>query len=236
MKKMFSLVELLVVLAVIGILVSILMPTLGKSRRQAFRAVCAGNQKQMGYAVDMHTKDNDGYLPYAQRDGDLQPHVFWKRQLNAYLGGPTDKPLWSEWEDSIAQGAFVCPINDTGYTNHAAGGYAWNYVYLGTNTGFTGGGTTHRLPQKLLFMQSAAETTNIGDTSDYFKGTGQYWKAIRYSPPSVDSNEVGDRHFNGINRLWLDGHVSADRKAVVLAGKNGKSDYYHQKTKGESHW
>lgn len=61
MKK-FSLIELLVVVAIIGILASLLMPSLSKSRAQSRAAVCKNNLKQAGLALYMYAEDNNDSL------------------------------------------------------------------------------------------------------------------------------------------------------------------------------
>lgn len=63
MNKKFTLVELLVVIAIIGILASLLLPVLGKARETARNAQCVNNMKQLYYAVNMYTDDNDGRYP-----------------------------------------------------------------------------------------------------------------------------------------------------------------------------
>ena len=55
--------ELLIVVAIIGILVSILLPSLHKARRASERAVCMSNLKQIGVAMQLYFKDNDHYFP-----------------------------------------------------------------------------------------------------------------------------------------------------------------------------
>lgn len=62
MKK-FSLIELLVVVAIIGILASLLMPSLKKSRETARRAVCLSNMKQISVGMTLFSTDNDDDLP-----------------------------------------------------------------------------------------------------------------------------------------------------------------------------
>jgi prepilin-type N-terminal cleavage/methylation domain-containing protein len=60
----FTLVELLVVISIIALLLSILMPCLGRARDQAIRIVCASNQKQTGLALNLYTRDNGNFYPY----------------------------------------------------------------------------------------------------------------------------------------------------------------------------
>ena len=63
MKKHFTLIEVLVVVAIIGILASLLLPTLGKARQSARKALCINNLKQNGSLIYMYTDDNDQYSP-----------------------------------------------------------------------------------------------------------------------------------------------------------------------------
>lgn len=60
----FSLVELLVVLAVIGILAGILLPTLAKSRSRAQTIICLNNTRQLTLAWMMYSEDHSGLLAY----------------------------------------------------------------------------------------------------------------------------------------------------------------------------
>ena len=58
MKK-FTLLELMVVIAIIGILITMLMPSLSQAREKGRSAVCLSNYKQLGLLNFTFSNDND---------------------------------------------------------------------------------------------------------------------------------------------------------------------------------
>lgn len=61
----FTLVELLVVIGIIGLLISILLPSLNKAREQANSIKCQANLRQIGGLLSIYASENHGYLPPA---------------------------------------------------------------------------------------------------------------------------------------------------------------------------
>jgi len=61
--KAFTLIELLVVIAVIALLMAILLPVLGKVRKQAKGLACQASLRQWGITLHTYAAANDGKLP-----------------------------------------------------------------------------------------------------------------------------------------------------------------------------
>jgi prepilin-type N-terminal cleavage/methylation domain-containing protein len=73
----FTLVELLVVISIIALLVSILLPALGRAREQARRVVCAANLNQGMMCIRMYSFEENGRLPGVWPD-------YWYKLINLY--------------------------------------------------------------------------------------------------------------------------------------------------------
>lgn len=94
-RHAFTLVELLVVIAVMALLMGILIPVLGKARLRANEAVCAGNLRQISVALTAYAQSHaQGRYPLEQTEHN--PH----RSLLKILGAYRDQRLLD---------AFYCP-------------------------------------------------------------------------------------------------------------------------------
>lgn len=119
-RNAFSLVELLICIAVIAVLLAILLPLLSGAKEAGNKAVCASNLRQINVAFQLYVQDNKESLPrYAERPLETDwryggatfvgsralPILDGSRPVNRYLGGDVT--------DSMASGVnaalFHCP-------------------------------------------------------------------------------------------------------------------------------
>jgi prepilin-type N-terminal cleavage/methylation domain-containing protein/prepilin-type processing-associated H-X9-DG protein len=72
-KRAFTLVELLVVLAVIGILAGLLLPALVGAKEGGKATACLSNLHQIGIALQLYVQENQNLLPVMQNVGTNGP-------------------------------------------------------------------------------------------------------------------------------------------------------------------
>jgi prepilin-type N-terminal cleavage/methylation domain-containing protein len=131
----FSLIELLVVIGIIALLLSILMPALGKARSAAMRVKCTHNLKQINLAMHMYLEANRQTYPCAE---DPFPGGFWfwmgiwGSSVEPYLGGEIT---------SARPSVMACPENRA----EQALGYAYSLSF-------------YHSPEQIDTMSSYADT------------------------------------------------------------------------------
>ncbi len=88
----FTLVELLIVIAVIGVLAAMLLPVLGRGKLSAQCAVCQSNLRELGMATQMYWSDNAGNS-FAYEVGPTNNGVLYWFGWIANNGGEGHRPF-----------------------------------------------------------------------------------------------------------------------------------------------
>src|SRR5687768_5605786 len=90
MLDAFTLVELLVVVAILGLLIALLLPVSSQAKRKAQTTKCISNLRQLGLATLMYAADNEERLTRLWVDvngaGPRNPPSYtWRKPLHDYL-------------------------------------------------------------------------------------------------------------------------------------------------------
>ncbi|MBL7134687.1 MAG: type II secretion system protein [Phycisphaerae bacterium] len=225
--KAFTLVELLVVIAVISLLVAILVPTLGQARQLTLSTWCKANLSCQGVALQMYVTEH-GYYP---GHADSGPVAVWPPRMRQY---------------AESMDIFWCPASPWGFrwqkTFGTPGGvYAtqdqadkWGYelgekmlsiltvpfTYGYNDWGRWEGSTTQRglggdlsvVPQvRASQVLNPREMIAIGDNT-----CDSSWDFNIDPRVSGSSQYPGKIHFEGANILFCDGHVKWYTQAELI--------------------
>ena len=106
-RDAFTLIELLIVIAILALLMSILLPALNRAREQSKKITCANNLKQIGLSLHMYGNENDGKLPLNQAGFWLWDISYQTTDYIISTGGdpktfycPADQPRNRIWQFS----------------------------------------------------------------------------------------------------------------------------------------
>lgn len=137
-RRGFTLVELLVVVAIIAILLALLLPALGSARERARRVQCISNLRQVSLAFRLFALDHEGKYPWFLRraeGGTYGPRAaeIWRNVIcvSNELGTPRILVCPSDTETTAV--AVDWSANAFGFANAANRGKAMSY-FLGLDS------------------------------------------------------------------------------------------------------
>jgi prepilin-type N-terminal cleavage/methylation domain-containing protein len=183
-KEAFTLIEVLVVIAIIGILAALLVPALGQAKKAALRTKCIDHERQLFLAARMFADDHDGWLPARGLGGDDR----WPAAFRPYVGNNTGIYYCPASRDTVEQNAD--PYSNT----HNNSGYIIN----GFNDVIP-----YNTPNSVMIdsLPNPSETILFGEELD---GNGEFYMDLVEN----NQNTILDytRHNIGACYTFADGH------------------------------
>lgn len=229
--KGFTLVELLVVVAIIALLLGILLPALGKAKQAASQVACMSNMKQLGIATKSYGIDYRDSLPQPTNDGDItdqtqRASALWFNALDIYLGQQSkdydtndvnarnyndfkQDPVWKTFpeENNTKQNNRTIKMNAyLGDENNDYGGVKFfriSNVKYSSNTVLFFDGRAYDTP---------ANTGAIDTTNSKLFGAEEVYVGLRHANQSA-------------NVTFIDGHVENVVQAIRTTGSSGSNRY-----------
>jgi len=189
MRKAFTLIELLIVIAIIAILASLLFPSIAKVKAKAKTATCINNLRQWGKALHIYAYDNDDYFPPEGTGTSLHSEIGWYIALPRTLGIPTyNEMAWrTNASAPLTRSPLLCPAN----TNRSNGFNLFHY-FLNEHLDGTG---EFDMRVRVASIRQQSEAVWLADNGG---------RAARAQQNNVHTN----LHSAGANISFVDGHVS----------------------------
>jgi len=214
----FTLIEVLVVIAVLTLMAALILPVLSRSKLSARRIKCASNLRQIGIAGQMYWDDNAGYAfryrGISTNGGDL----YWFGWLERGVEGqrtfdPKPGALYSYLG---SRGVEVCPSLDYAFREFklkalgAAYGYGYNLCLSAP---------LHEPPLNLDRVKHPSDCSVFADAAQVntFQPPASPQNPLLEEFYFVSTNETTAhfRHRQTANVVFCDGHVGSER---LLAG------------------
>ena len=170
-KRAFTLIELLLVIAIIAILASFLFPVLTTARIRAFDAECSSNLRQIGTALYQHaTSLGGGYFPVA--DSAVEPAAYsgtrtaFRTAVFEYI--PTNSPVLyckRQLKESGLTTAQATNITYFYWGYDIIGGRVYGVDTTSTSNRWYSKGLATNVPSMVL-MSDAFQGSVLGDAAE----------------------------------------------------------------------
>ena len=216
-SKSFTLIELLIVIAIMAILAGMLLPALNKAKQMAQGTGCLGNLKQFGIALANYQSDYKEYNCYALYD--LSPYSNWMTSLGPYCG-MKKITVYAANPDPWTVKMWLCPAQDA-KTYRKSYGYWFSYfASAATRNGqyvkqsFFGvvSSTMQYQPLKSSMFHSPGKIVGFTDCRKSGSDAVYFWMFYdkKYNN-RVEFENAGfsARHSGKTNAMYLDGHAAA---------------------------
>lgn len=209
--RSFTLLELLIVIAIIAILAGMLLPALNRARQRARVSACINNQKNLGAMEAMYSSDyQDWILPI--ETGSAETHRWGAVMASlGYFGKPSDSSVVQADRPEFYPAVMNCPSQTTPIVRN---GVSYPKVYLGVAQTYhyaknpnCGSLVSTMAATYPMIRQHRVKTPSLMmSLMDYVRpnGNSSYY-AVNNSTHMGNANFKG-RHEGYFNILYIEGH------------------------------
>ena len=215
-RNAFTLVESLVVIAIIALMMALLLPALRRARSDADTVICLSNLQQLGNAAALYTTQSQGYFPPAYYN---PMNDFWYLKYTRLPDGQRQMApgiLWLGWKRSQLSDLLVlqCPSLAAQFGSQTLYcGYNYNTSYIGH-----GSLEADPIPADVAALTAPGRCALFGD-GGYYGGIDFFMRAPDLLVPRPeDEDSVSPvmraagtqayRHDGATNVVYCDGHAA----------------------------
>ncbi len=192
----FTLIELLITIAIIAILAALLLPALNKARDKGKSAFCLNQLKQLGMVLGNYQMDYKDYCIPNTSDGDWSNFIYRQK----YITDPR---------------ALACPANTTlipTKTTLSFSHYGYNYFHIGGSGGFSGYEQYNSvnfgsIPANLNQLRNLGKIVVFADGYCHEDKTSKNTLTDRHDS-GASFAKAWPWHSSAVNVQWADGHAS----------------------------
>ncbi|EIQ01216.1 prepilin-type N-terminal cleavage/methylation domain-containing protein [Opitutaceae bacterium TAV1] len=207
----FTLVELLTVIAIIGILAAIIIPAVGKVRQSSRRAVCTSNLRQIGIAAGLFAQDN--------KDRSLPLFYYWRLRTRASAGINGYLPELTKNDFEKKSGIWMCPVNPYRQGQETFKDDNMDVLTYAINASRVGVKEIAATQNGTVSLVTHAQIANPSRTL-YFVDGKKFWTRKPNQEPGAGANFC---HNDSTNALFFDFHVQSIKQPA-----DATNDFYNK--------
>lgn len=177
MRNAFTLIEMIVVMAITALLVAIVVPSLSRARGQAQTTECLAHLRELARGWQMYTDESNGVfvphrMPRKQNDSE---HLYdvgngfkvrprWPGVIGKHVGIPAfNQPDPSNDRQDYDANIYACPVEPK-WVDERNTGYGYNYQFLGNSRTSEASGRATYFPVYQSSVRNSSGTVVFADS------------------------------------------------------------------------